>query len=136
MYLNAGSELDIETKKFATGPSSTARGPAYYGQPCPQGTEWIEEMVDQRRPARVGLVEASRTAMAQMAELTGATAASVSELARLDGGFRMHVEIVELERVPPSTSILATYEVDADGGGNVTSYRRVRRYLRSEAGEL
>ncbi|WP_218577980.1 gas vesicle protein GvpO [Phytohabitans rumicis] len=32
--------------------------------------------------------------------------------------------------------MLATYEVDADGGGNVTSYRRVRRYLRSEAGEL
>jgi hypothetical protein len=78
---------------------------------------------------------ASRTAMEQMAELTGSVAASVSELVRTEEGWRMCVEIVELERVPQSTSILATYEVDADAGGDVVSYRRVRRYVRSQAGD-
>lgn len=86
--------------------------------------------------ARPRLVDVSRTAMAQLSELVGSAATTVSEIARADGGWRMHVEIVELERIPQSTSILATYEVETDGHGNVASYRRVRRYVRSEAGEL
>jgi hypothetical protein len=82
----------------------------------------------------LGLVGATRCVMAQMSELTGAAAASVSELADADEGWRMCVDVVELERIPQSTSILATYEVIADRAGNVRSYRRLRRYVRSEAG--
>ena len=82
-----------------------------------------------------GLVDVSRAAMAQMSELTGTTSVSVSELARTDDGWRMCVESLELERIPQSTSILASYEVSADEDGNVLSYRRIRRYLRSQAGE-
>ncbi|MDQ7910439.1 gas vesicle protein GvpO [Phytohabitans sp. ZYX-F-186] len=93
-------------------------------------------MVDERTTVTGGLVAVSRTAMEQLSQLTGSPAMSVSELARSDGGWRMRVEIVELERVPQSTSLLATYEVDTDAGGDVVSFRRVRRYARSEAGEL
>lgn len=92
-------------------------------------------MGDEQRPGG-GLVGASRTALAQMAELTGAVAESVSELTVVDDGWRMNVEVLELERIPQSTSLLASYEVQADAGGNVTSYRRRRRYVRCEAGEV
>lgn len=89
-----------------------------------------------RRAGGLGPVAATRSVMSQMSELTGAAAASVSELAHADEGWRMCVELVELERIPQSTSILATYEVIADRDGNVRSYRRLRRYVRCEAGEL
>ncbi len=83
------------------------------------------------------LIEASRTAMTQMSQLLGSAAESVSRLARIEAGeLRLHVEVVELERIPPSTRILASYEVAANEAGNVSSYRRVRRYSRAEAGEL
>lgn len=81
-----------------------------------------------------GALDASRRATAQLAELTGRAADSVSELSRTDDGWCFHVEIVELARIPGSTSVLGSYEVDADADGNVTSYRRLRRYTRNQAG--
>jgi hypothetical protein len=69
--------------------------------------------------------------MSQLAELTGRDPDSVSGLEPTDDGWRFQVEIVELERVPQTTSVLASYEVDTDPDGNVVSYRRVRRYTRN-----
>jgi hypothetical protein len=80
-------------------------------------------------------LEASRVAMKQLARLTGREADSVSALSRTDDGWRLEVEIVELERIPQTTSVLGTYQVDTDEHGNVTSYKRVRRYTRSQAGD-
>ncbi|HEX6681666.1 MAG TPA: gas vesicle protein GvpO [Candidatus Limnocylindrales bacterium] len=80
------------------------------------------------------LLDASHAAMAQMSQLVGATAEAVSELERAEGGMRMHVEVVEVPRIPPTTSILASYEVETDEAGNVLAYRRFRRYTRSEVG--
>ncbi|MEV0842461.1 gas vesicle protein [Actinocatenispora sera] len=74
---------------------------------------------------------ASRQAMTQLAELTGRTPDSVSALEPTDDGWRFRVEIVELERIPQTTSVLASYEVDADPDGNVVSYRRLQRYTRN-----
>ena len=44
------------------------------------------------------------------------------------GGPRPHVEVVELERIPPSSTILASYEVETDEQGNVLAFRNFRRY--------
>lgn len=82
-----------------------------------------------------GLAEVSRTAMTRMAELLGVPAEPVSGPAPLDGGPHLHMETVELERIPPSTSILGTYEVETDEHGNVLSLRRFRRHTRGEAGQ-
>jgi hypothetical protein len=69
--------------------------------------------------------------MQQFAELTGRTPDSVTGARSLDGdGWSVLVDVVELERIPDSTSVLATYRVDLDNDGSITGYERLRRYTR------
>lgn len=74
-----------------------------------------------------------RTAREQLAELTGMTAETVSSFERTDSGWTLEVEVLELTRVPDTMSLLATYRVELDGQGELTGYRRVRRYERGRA---
>ncbi|MFF3290835.1 gas vesicle protein [Streptomyces sp. NPDC003023] len=83
------------------------------------------------RPLRS--VEVLRTTRAQLAELTGMDAETVSSFARTDDGWRLVVEVLELARVPDTSSLLASYEVEVDTDGELTSYRRTRRYERGRA---
>jgi len=69
----------------------------------------------------------------QFADLTGRPPDSVSGFGSEEGGYRLTVEVVELARIPDSTSILGTYEVHVDGQGNLVAYSRVRRYPRNQA---
>jgi hypothetical protein len=43
------------------------------------------------------------------------------------------VEVCELERVPNTTDVLASYIVQLDDNGGLLGYKRERRYLRGEA---
>ena len=43
-----------------------------------------------------------------------------------------HGWVVELERIPASTNVMATYEAVVDFDGNVVEYARVRRYHRNQ----
>ena len=70
----------------------------------------------------------------ELAALTGYRADSVSGFARTDEGWRLTVTAVELRRIPPSTDILATYEVTLNDAGDIISYDRTNRYLRNQAG--
>lgn len=78
-------------------------------------------------------MQATRTAMDQLAQLVGRTSDSVSRLERTEAGWSFQVEIVELERIPQSTSVLGSYTVETDDDGNVQSYGRTRRYYRNQA---
>jgi Gas vesicle synthesis protein GvpO len=82
------------------------------------------------------LVSASRTAMHQLSTLTSLPTEGISRLEQDDDGWLFHIEVVELERIPDSTSVLASYETHTDEEGNVMSYKRTRRYTRNQAGEL
>jgi hypothetical protein len=57
----------------------------------------------------------------------------VTALERIDGGWRITCEVVELERIPNSTDVLATYVVELDGDGELLQYERIRRYYRAQA---
>jgi hypothetical protein len=89
-----------------------------------------------RKRARPGLSAggALQAARRQLQELTGKDAEAVTRLepADEDGGWRVWLEVLELERVPNTTDLLASYELELDGDGELLSYRRVRRYARSE----
>ncbi|MEU6228999.1 gas vesicle protein [Streptomyces sp. NPDC047042] len=74
-----------------------------------------------------------RAAREQLAELTGMTAETVSSFERNDSGWALEVEVLELTRVPDTMSLLATYRVELDEQGELTGYRRVRRYERGRA---
>lgn len=70
----------------------------------------------------------------QLAELTGREVEGVTGLQKEDDdGWRVEVELLELRRVPTTTDVLATYEVDVDSSGDLQGYRRTRRYVRGKA---
>jgi hypothetical protein len=68
--------------------------------------------------------------------LTGKRVESVSGVHRRDDGWTVTFEVVELERIPDSTSVMGTYEVAVDGDGCMSEYERVRRYYRNQASEV
>ena len=83
---------------------------------------------------RVG--EAIRAAREVVEELAGRHPEGVSGVARAeDGGWTVSVDVVELSRVPPSTDLLATYEVTLDGHGDLIDMTRARRYVRGQSDE-
>ncbi|WP_338702120.1 gas vesicle protein [Streptomyces sp. Q6] len=80
-----------------------------------------------------GPMEVLREARAQLAELTGMTAESVSSFERTEDGWELEIEVLEVVRVPDTMSLLASYQVSLDPHGVLTGYRRTRRYERGRA---
>ena len=78
--------------------------------------------------------EIAHKAREQVAELFGKPVDSISAIAR-DGtrGWVVTLELVELERIPETTSLIGSYEVKLDADGNLLEARRVRRYPRNQA---
>jgi hypothetical protein len=83
---------------------------------------------------RLGGPRAAAMARQQLEELIQRPCEAVSGLARKPDGWTVTLEVVELERVPPTTDILATYRVDLDEYGELMGYERVNRYYRNQAG--
>jgi hypothetical protein len=52
-----------------------------------------------------------------------------------DSGWNVMVQVVELARIPHSTDVLGAYAVTLDGDGELTGYRRRRRYYRNQTDE-
>ncbi|MFD7629296.1 gas vesicle protein [Streptomyces sp. NPDC059851] len=73
---------------------------------------------------------AMRAAAEQLSELLGRRPESVSSLKPTDDGWQAVVEVVELERIPDTTSVMASYRVQLDEQGELISYERTRRYSR------
>ncbi|MBO8193132.1 gas vesicle protein [Streptomyces oryzae] len=81
-----------------------------------------------------GTAQVLRSAREAIEELTGLESESVSSVARgEDGSWTLHVEVVELRRIPDSVSMLGSYEMTLDPDGELTGYRRLRRYERGRA---
>ncbi|MBD0841631.1 gas vesicle protein [Streptomyces sp. TRM68416] len=78
-------------------------------------------------------MEVLRHARAQLAELTGMTAETVSSFEQTEDGWTLEIEVLELARVPDTMSLLASYQVDLDPHGRLTGYRRIRRYERGRS---
>lgn len=85
---------------------------------------------DRAHPA----VAVAREAARQLAELTGKEPETVTAISRTDGGWQVELDVLELHRVPETADVLAAYLVDTDEDGQLTSYRRTRRYVRSQVG--
>jgi hypothetical protein len=78
-------------------------------------------------------VEVAGRARQQLQALHGREPESVSSLARTAEGWTVTVEVVELQRVPDSTDVIASYELLLDEDKNLIRYERRRRYYRSQA---
>lgn len=111
------------TRKAASG--SRSQGSSQGSRTAPKA--------EARPAARAGQIAAQ--AAAELLELTGKAAEGVTGLERTDDGWTVHVEVVEVRRIPDTTDVLALYEVLVDNQGSLQGYRRVRRYARGVPGE-
>ncbi|WP_418961581.1 gas vesicle protein [Streptomyces tritici] len=68
----------------------------------------------------------------QLTGLLGRAPESVSSLKPTEFGWTAQVEVLELERVPETTSVMATYEVGLGPDGQLLGYERGRRYTRAQ----
>ena len=80
--------------------------------------------------------EAVELARQYLAEIIEREPVQMTSVAPSDeGGWIIEVEVVEDRRIPSSSDILALYEVQLDGDGELLAYRRTRRYLRSQTAD-
>ncbi|MGW4520501.1 gas vesicle protein GvpO [Amycolatopsis sp. NPDC004378] len=95
-------------------------------QPFHVQSERPEKSVSPLRAA-----DAIREATALFGVITGLTPHAVTGVrTRAEGGWSVLVDVVELARIPDSTSVMATYRVDIDATGELTACERLRRFTR------
>lgn len=87
------------------------------------------------RRSRVTGPQAAGRAAEELLQLTGKDIEGIVGLERVDSGWKVQVEVLEVRRIPDTTDVLALYEVDADQDGSLAGYRRLRRYGRGAPGQ-
>jgi hypothetical protein len=83
------------------------------------------------KAGKLTAVIAIRAATEQFGALIGRTPEAVSGVRAMpDGGWSVLVDVLELDRIPATTSVMATYRVDIDATGELCGCERLRRYTR------
>jgi Gas vesicle synthesis protein GvpO len=75
---------------------------------------------------------AAKAAVDQITQLTAKQPEGVIAVEPGDDGWRVSVEVIEDRRIPSSADILAIYEAAITSSGDLSSYRRIRRYGRGQ----
>jgi gas vesicle protein GvpO len=83
-----------------------------------------------RRGGNGGIAGAVSTALEQFGVLTHLEPIGTTGVRREEDGWSVLIDVVELERVPSTTSVMATYRVDVDGEGQLSGFQRLRRFTR------
>ena len=83
-----------------------------------------------RRGGNGGIAGAVRSALEQFRVLTHLEPIGTTGVRREEDGWSVLVDVVELERVPVTTSVIATYRVDVDDSGQLCGFERLRRFVR------
>lgn len=86
-------------------------------------------------PKRMSGPQVAQAAVHQLIELAGKQPEGVTGLQRTEDGWTVQVEVLEVRRVPDTTDVLSSYEVEMDTDGDLLGYRRLRRYVRGVPGE-
>ncbi|MCX4726743.1 gas vesicle protein [Streptomyces sp. NPDC090052] len=87
---------------------------------------------DSESRERLDVPTAMRRAAGQLGELLQCEPSSVSALKAVDDGWSADIEVVELEKVPDTASVMATYRVSLDLQGQLVGYERIRRYAKGQ----
>jgi hypothetical protein len=74
----------------------------------------------------------------QMEELFGKPVETISAFGQSEGdgngkGWTVTLELLELARIPETTSLLGTYEATLDADGNLLGAKLLRRYPRNQS---
>lgn len=68
-------------------------------------------------------------------DLTGYPPEAVSGLQWDGESWLVTVDVLELERIPNTTDLLATYVVQLDDSGGLLGYKRTKRFVRGQTEE-
>jgi hypothetical protein len=79
--------------------------------------------------------EMTRAAIDALRELTGREPEAATGLMWDGEAWLVTVDVLELARIPNTTDLIATYVVELDGDGNLSGYKRTRRFQRGAAEE-
>lgn len=110
------------------GPHNTGRGAA----PSDPRTATREQGPQGESGSMPAVVARARR---DLAELLGQPVERVASVVRQGEGWRLTVDVVELARIPDSTSVLGSYDVVLDANGQLLEYQRTRRFYRNVADE-
>lgn len=86
-------------------------------------------------PAKVSTVQAVKKAVEQFSALTGRSPESVVGARWVDDHWAVRLEVVESRRVPDTADLLAEYDIQLDGQGELLEYSRQNRYVRGRPSE-
>ena len=87
------------------------------------------------KDARISARDLTIAARETVQDLTGFPPESVSGLQWDGESWLVTVDVCELERIPSTTDLLATYVVQLDDGGSLLGYKRTKRFVRGQAEE-
>ena len=87
------------------------------------------------RDARLSALDLTIAARETVQDLTGYPPEAVSGLQWDGDSWLVTVDVLELERIPSTTDLLATYVVQLDDGGGLLGYKRTKRFVRGQAEE-
>ncbi|MFD6343018.1 gas vesicle protein [Streptomyces sp. NPDC060131] len=76
----------------------------------------------EEKQTRIDISTAMRKAVGQLAELLQREPGSVSALKATDDGWTADVEVVEIEKIPDTTSVMASYRVSLGDQGRLVGY--------------
>jgi hypothetical protein len=71
-------------------------------------------------------------ALQQFTALTGKHPESLTGMRATEAGWSVLVDVLELERIPDSTSVMALYRIDLDRHGHLLACERLRRFHRGD----
>lgn len=77
--------------------------------------------------------ELTEAALSAIADLTRYEPEAVTGLEWDGQAWHASVDVLELERIPNTTDVLATYDVQLDDEGTLLGYKRKRRFIRGQA---
>jgi hypothetical protein len=84
---------------------------------------------------RISAGAAARRAREEFPEVSDIPVERVSAVDRTDKGWQVTLEALELRRVPETMDVIGVYEVDLNARGQVSGWRRVARFHRSQVQE-
>jgi Gas vesicle synthesis protein GvpO len=82
--------------------------------------------------AALSAQELTEAALSTIADLTRFEPEAVTGLEWDGETWHASVDVLELERIPNTTDVLATYDVQLDDEGTLLGYKRRRRFIRGQ----
>lgn len=129
---STGSRTAAKPKQTRTRPAQAKSGSARNED---QSDETQKPGPARSSGAKISAVKAVKAALEQFGTVSGRTPESVVGTRWNEDHWVVRLEVVESRRIPDTADLLAEYEVELDGSGELLSYSRMDRYVRGRPSE-